>query len=87
MIMYKMCEKVWPTSYNSTRWEFLVIIVPQLPINMVCAHKELYILPETETFAEEPKFRRPCGVNKKAHWFLSYVCKRKFEAFGCFAAW
>ena len=23
---------------------------------------------------------------KKVHWFLTYVCNRKFAAFGCFAA-
>ena len=28
----------------------------------------------------------PMCVIKKVHWFLSYVCNRKFAAFGCFAA-
>ena len=43
-----------------------------------------------ETFAKEPEFlkllweqkSKPARRYKKFHWFLSYVCNRKFAVFG-----
>ena len=65
------------------------------PMVKTCVTKELYILTGMETFAKEPELLKLLRElkstpvrrykNKKVHWFLSYVCNRKFAAFGCFA--